>query len=126
MSIRNLITNPKFSENIAVVEQQPGRRDDDDNYIPGVETQTSMKAVTSPLTPDHQHLVREGTGARQEDYRVFYVADDRIRSLRSGTQQTAGDCLIYEGLRWDVDSVEYWPKFGFSVVLAIRQSGQSG
>lgn len=124
--IKNLITNPKFSEDIAVKRQAPGSRNNKGDYVVGATTSTSMKAVTSPLTADNMHLVRDSNGARFQDYRVFYITDDEIRSLRVGTEQTPGDSIEYNGFDWQVDSVQYWPKFGFSEVVGIRLPGQDG
>lgn len=134
--MRDLISNPTFSEAITLVRQMPGRRNDNpehpdgyklDDFIPGPTEEISLKAVTSPLTEEALRLLPEGTGARLEDFRMFYIPTILARPLRYGTNiQTPSDVIIYEGIQWGINSVERWPKFGFSVAVAERIAGQDG
>ena len=134
--MRDLITNPTFAESITLVRQMPGRRNDNpdhpdgyklDDFIPGPTEEVSLKAVTSPLTEEGLRMLPEATGARLEDFRMFYIPVITARPLRVGRDaQTPGDIIVYEGLRWGINSVERWPKFGFSVLVAERMAGQEG
>ena len=125
--MKTLITGSRWGEDATIIRQQPGTRDSSDNFVPGAATETAIKVVSVPLGSDPERITRLPIGARLEDHRIFYVPTTDVDALSVGAgQQASGDVIMYQGIKWVVDSVELYHVGGFAEVVGIRAQGQDG
>ena len=116
-----------FLEDIRLIRQTAGSRNEYGEYVPGTETATDMKAATNPVQRGSwADILPEGT--RLSDYREFHLAANagQVASVRSGTDQTEADIIEYRGVRYAVQDVEDYvaeaapASWRFVSVLAVR------
>lgn len=118
-------------QDVSLIKQTAGTRDENGEYVPGSVTSMPLRAVVQPVTYQGSTTMREALpeGFRLSDYRYvdIYTRDaDLLKPVRIGTPQTQPDVLEFEGLRWSVVDVTNWIENGHLVATVVREDAQNG
>ena len=108
-------------ENADLVREAPGAANDYGEWVPGVETTTTVRLVSTPISGREREMLPEGL--RLADVRRFYLrAADITRDLDLG-----GDGAVrfeYRGITYRSLMVQNWG--GFWEVYAVRPEPETG
>ena len=76
-------------------------------WVPGAESRTDIRVATAPSGQSRDPF--EG-GVRLEGMRTFLVDGPRIRPIKTGTDASDADLILYRGEYWRVMSVDIWDR----------------
>ena len=115
------ITSPRFRERATLI-QESGSYGNGGGWISGAVTRSQVIVVSAPPNAATVRNIAP-EGARIQDMRMFWV-EQETKPLRVGANQTDGDVIEYNGLRYRIRHVHDWRPHGFVEALGVREDGQ--
>ena len=117
--------NLTFTTEVRLNRQGVGTRNEFGEYVPGSTVEKSILVAIMPITNERDVLE---AGVRHKDTIKFFASEE-IKAVKVGADQSEGDTIVWEGIRYKVSDARYWPAF-YSVpdywrCMAVREERQS-
>ena len=120
-----LTTNLRFGDEVLLIKSSTGEYVDG-IYQEGVQETTTMTAHHQPADSDDRQNLPENERLREvKKVWVRSFEKDLIRPMRQGDNNTRGDVLQINDIKYEVYSVDNFSLDGHIMAICVRQEGQS-
>ena len=112
-----LLKSPSMTVTAQLVRIAEGSRNEYGEWLPGGETVTDLRVVTSPATTEGSGQDREQLpeGLRKADIRKFWLQLE-VAAIKAGV--SGGDLIRYDSQDWQAVKLNDWG--GFRELLCVK------
>lgn len=127
LAAQSFLRNPRNIEDFTLKKQASGSRDETGVFDPGAESILSLTGSVQPLDGKSRLELPEGERLLDSICVLLLTNDsDLVSPIRTGTQQTDSDIIVYNGFDWAVRVVHNMADYGHLEIYATRLENQDG